>query len=138
MGETQDKPHGELSTRQLAMPRDTNPRGDIFGGWLLAQMDVAGSLLAVRRAAGRVVTVGVEAMAFHLPVNVGDVLSCYVDILKVGKTSITVRVEAWAEKQEGTFAAVKVTEGQFTYVAIDSQGNKRTVPPEVPGPYHPL
>lgn len=131
-----EKPRGELSTRQLAMPRDTNPRGDIFGGWLLAQMDVAGSLLAVRRAGGRVVTVGVEAMAFHLPVKVGDVLCCYAEILKVGRTSITVRVEAWAEKQEGTFTAVKVTEGQFAYVAIDSQGEKRHVPPEGPNPCH--
>ncbi|MEO5338770.1 MAG: acyl-CoA thioesterase [Magnetospirillum sp. WYHS-4] len=133
-----DRPRGELSTRQLAMPRDTNPRGDIFGGWLLAQMDVSGSLVAVRRAAGRVVTVGVEAMAFHRPVNVGDVLSCYAEIIKVGRTSITVRVEAWAEKQEGTFEAVKVTEGNFTYVAIDAQGNKRHIPQEGSGPYHPL
>lgn len=130
MAHDPDTPRGELSTRTLTMPRDTNPAGDIFGGWLLAQMDVAGSLTAVKRARGRVVTVAVESMSFHRPVAVGDVLACYAEIEKVGRTSLTVRVEAWAERGEGRHEHVKVTEGCFTYVAIDETRNKRAVPPE--------
>ncbi len=127
------RPNGELEIRTLAMPRDTNPAGDIFGGWLLAQMDVAGSLLAAKRAHGRVVTVAVDSMTFHAPVRVGDVLACYVAVERVGTTSLTVIVEAWAERGEGHHEHVKVTEGRFVFVAIDANGRKHPLPPEEDG-----
>lgn len=120
-------PHGELSIRTVAMPADTNPGGDIFGGWLLSQMDVAGGIIAHRQAKGRAATVAVDAMKFHEPVFVGDVLSCYGKIVRIGRSSIAVRVEAWAERRNSTLR-VKVTEGVFTYVAIDEQRKPRPVP----------
>ncbi|NQU57362.1 MAG: acyl-CoA thioester hydrolase YciA [Rhodospirillales bacterium] len=119
---------GTLSIRTLAMPADTNPNGDIFGGWLMSQMDIAGGITAHARASGRVVTVGVEAMTFHLPVRVGDVVCCYTDIVKVGKTSLTISVEVWALRERDPSHTVKVTEGLYTYVAIDDDGNKRLLP----------
>ena len=122
-------PRGELTTRTVAMPRDTNPSGDIFGGWLMSQMDIAGGVCAGSRARGRVATVAVEGMVFHAPVRVGNVLCCYAEIQKVGTTSITLRIEAWALPQ-GTGTRIKVTEGIFTYVALDANGKKRPVPPE--------
>lgn len=121
-------PRGELATRTLAMPADTNPAGDIFGGWLLAQMDIAGGILANRRARGRTATVAIDAMKFYLPVFVGDILCCYSDITRIGRTSITVQIEAWAERRNST-ARVKVTEGLFTYVAIDDNRQPRPVDP---------
>lgn len=123
------EPRGELATRTVAMPRDTNPSGDIFGGWLMSQMDIAGGVTAGNRAQGRIVTVAVEGMVFHKPVYVGNVVCCYAEIQKVGTTSITVRIEAWALRRDST-PRVKVTEGIFTYVALDEQGRKRPVPPE--------
>ena len=121
-------PRGELQIRTLAMPADANPNGDIFGGWVLSQMDVAGGLAAAKRARGRVVTVGIDAMTFVRPLAVGDVLCCYGDIERVGATSITVAIEAWKirwfDRRE---ERVLVTEGSFTYVAIDDQGRKRPV-----------
>ncbi len=120
-------PHGELTIRTVAMPADTNPRGDIFGGWLMSQMDIAGGVAAGQRAQGRVVTVAVEGMVFHQPVHVGNVLCCYTEIQKIGTTSITVGIEAWALNQN-TGNRVKVTEGIYTYVAIDDNGKKRPVP----------
>jgi acyl-CoA thioesterase YciA len=122
-------PCGELTTRTVAMPRDTNPSGDIFGGWLMSQMDIAGGACATSRARGRVATVAVEGMVFHAPVHVGNVLCCYAEIKKVGTTSITIRLEAWALRQD-TGKRVKVTEAIFTYVALDANGKKRPVPPE--------
>jgi len=122
-------PHGELTIRTLAMPADTNPRGDIFGGWLMSQMDIAGGVASSQRAHGRTVTVAVEGMVFHEPVKVGNVLCCYTKILNVGTTSITVAIEAWALNQD-VKSRVRVTEGIFTYVAVDDDGNKRPVPPE--------
>ena len=122
-------PRGELTTRTVAMPRDTNPSGDIFGGWLMSQMDIAGGVCAGSRARGRVATVAVEGMVFHAPVHVGNVLCCYAEIKKVGTTSMTLRIEAWA-LPPGTGERIKVTEGIFTYVALDAQGKKRPVPPE--------
>ena len=119
---------GTLSIRTLAMPADTNPNGDIFGGWLMSQMDIAGSITAHSRAGGRVVTVGVEAMTFHRPVHVGDVVCCYTDIVKTGKTSMTVLVEVWVLRERNTADNVKVTEGTFTFVAIGKDGNKRALP----------
>lgn len=117
-----------MQIRTIAMPADTNPNGDIFGGWVLSQMDIAGGLAAARRAHGRVATVGIEAMTFVRPVAVGDVLCCYGDIERVGTTSITVAIEAWKirwfDRRE---ERILVTEGRFTYVAIDDDGRKRAV-----------
>lgn len=110
--------------RTIAMPADTNPRGDIFGGWLLAQMDLAGSILAQKLAKQRVATVGVQAMTFHKPVFVGDEVSCYTDLVRIGNTSVTVQIESWARRRDDE-TEMKVTEGQFTYVAIDE--NRRPV-----------
>jgi acyl-CoA thioesterase YciA len=122
------EPKGALAIRTLAMPADTNANGDIFGGWLLGQMDIAGAVVAIRRAEGRVATVAVDAMSFHLPVLVGDLVSCYGEILRVGRTSIRVKVEAWVVRnREGR--REKVTEGVFTYVAIGADGKPRAVPP---------
>lgn len=120
-------PRGELAIRTAAMPRDTNASGDIFGGWLLAQMDIAGGITAAQRANGRVATVAVNSMQFHRPVLVGDVLCAYADLLKVGNTSLTYRIEAWVVRQTEA-DRVKVTEGVFTYVAIDERRQPRAVP----------
>lgn len=117
-------PRGELSIQTAAMPADTNANGDIFGGWLLAQMDIAGGISARNYSRGRAVTIAIESMAFRKPVRVGDVLSCYADLIKVGKTSMTYRIEAWALRNE-TFEREKVTQGVFTYVAIGADGKPR-------------
>jgi acyl-CoA thioesterase YciA len=116
----------EPALRTFAMPADANPHGDIFGGWLLAQMDLAGGSVAAQRAEGRVVTVAVDGMSFHEPVEVGDEVSCYAWVRKVGRTSITVDVEAWKRVQD-TAQRVKVTEGVFTYVKIDQRGKPQAV-----------
>jgi acyl-CoA thioesterase YciA len=129
VAEVEETPRGTLAIRTLAMPADTNPSGDIFGGWLMAQMDIAGGVTAEMRARGRVATVAVQGMAFHKPVHVGDVLCCYADILKVGRTSLTILVEAWVlRRRDDRRRRVKVTEGAFTYVAIDGEGRPRSVP----------
>ncbi len=127
MPHNQVEPRGELATRTLAMPADANPSGDIFGGWVLAQMDIAGGISAGQRARGRVATVAVDAMTFHLPVNVGDVLCVYSDIERIGRTSMTFHLEAWALRRR-LGERVKVTEGSFTFVAIDEDGRPRPVP----------
>jgi acyl-CoA thioesterase YciA len=121
------EPHGALTIRTLAMPADTNPAGDIFGGWVLSQMDIAGSICAVERVQGRVATVAVEAMTFIAPVKVGDVLCVYTSIERVGNTSITIAMEAWARRNR-LADRVKVTEGRFVYVALDEHGQKRIIP----------
>ncbi|HET6518867.1 MAG TPA: acyl-CoA thioesterase [Geminicoccaceae bacterium] len=118
---------GEPAVRTLAMPADTNPSGDIFGGWLLAQMDVAAGIVAYQRARGRVATVALDGMAFHRPVYVGDLVSCYATVSRVGRTSITVQVETWVNRGR-TGEEVRVTEGRFTLVAIDDEGRPRPVP----------
>jgi acyl-CoA thioesterase YciA len=112
--------------RAIAMPADTNPNGDIFGGWLLAQMDLAGGSLASQRSKGRVATVAINAMTFHLPVHVGDEVSCYCRIERIGRTSITIAVETWTRAREASHR-VKVTQGVFTYVAIDLDRRPRPV-----------
>ncbi len=122
------EPRGGLATRTLAMPADANPSGDIFGGWVLSQMDIAGGITAGARAAGRVATVAVDAMTFHRPVYVGDVLCTYADIIRVGRTSIAIHIEAWALRGR-LGERVKVTEGTFTFVAIDEDGLPRPVSP---------
>ena len=122
-------PGREPALRAIAMPADANPAGDIFGGWLLSQMDLAGGTTASRRVRGRCATVAVTGMTFHLPVFIGDEVSCYAEIVKIGRTSITVKIESWARR--GTSGErVKVTEGLFTYVAIGPDRRPRPVPPE--------
>jgi acyl-CoA thioesterase YciA len=127
MTDTAEEPRGELATRTLAMPADANPSGDIFGGWVLSQMDIAGGIAAAQRAEGRVATVAVTAMTFHLPVYVGDVLCVYCAIEKVGRTSLTLRIEAWALRGR-LGRRVRVTEGTFIFVALDEQGRPRPLP----------
>jgi acyl-CoA thioesterase YciA len=122
------EPKGALTIRTLAMPADTNPAGDIFGGWVMSQMDIAGAIAAVERAKGRVVTVAVEAMTFIAPVKVGDILCVYTTIERVGTTSITVAVEAWARRNR-LDDRVKVTDGHFVYVSLGEDGRKRPLPP---------
>ncbi len=122
------EPIGALTIRTLAMPADTNPAGDIFGGWVLSQMDTAGGIAAYERARGRVVTVAVDSMTFIAPVKVGDVLCVYTSITRVGTTSLTVAVEAWARRNR-IDERVKVTAGNFVYVALGEDGTKRPVPP---------
>lgn len=119
-------PVGELAIRTLAMPADTNPAGDIFGGWVLSQMDIAGGLVTKRVANGRTVTVAVNSMTFHLPVIVGDTLCCYVDVVKIGNTSIRVKIQAWASRQYEQ-GRILVTEGEFTYVAVTAARQPRPV-----------
>ncbi|MEZ5648890.1 MAG: acyl-CoA thioesterase [Alphaproteobacteria bacterium] len=126
MTQTQEIPKGELMIRTVAMPSDTNANGDIFGGWLLAQMDIAGGVAAMGYAKGRVATVAIESMVFHRPVFIGDILCAYADRVKVGRTSITYRIEAWVVRRAGG-EKVKVTEGIFTYVAIDENRKPRIV-----------
>ena len=120
---------GEPALRAIAMPADANPSGDIFGGWVLSQMDLAGGSVAGRRAKGRVATVAITGMTFHLPVFVGDEVSCYAAVVKTGRTSITIKVESWARRSL-TGEQVKVTEGLFTYVAIGPDRQPRPLPPE--------
>jgi acyl-CoA thioesterase YciA len=115
--------------RTIAMPADANSNGDIFGGWMMSQMDLAGGVAAVQRAKGRVVTVAVEAMTFHLPVNVGDLVSCYAQVTRVGRTSMTIKIDAWVQRRIGRHME-RVTSGHFTYVAVDEKGKPRPVPPE--------
>jgi acyl-CoA thioesterase YciA len=114
--------------RVMAMPADANPNGDIFGGWLLAQMDLAGGNLAVQRARGRCATVAVDGMVFHEPVFVGDEVSCYGELLKTGRTSMTIRIEAW-RRNLATGEVRKVTQAMFTYVALGEDRRPRALPP---------
>ncbi len=114
-------PKGELAIRVLAMPANTNQNGDIFGGWLLGQMDMAGEVTVSKLSKGRCVTVAVDAMSFRKPVFVGDVVGIYVEVLHVGRTSASVGIEAWVVRRNET-APILVTQGKFTYVAIDDEG----------------
>ena len=123
-----DEPRGELTVRQIAMPADTNANGDIFGGWVLSQMDQAGGIAGVERAQGRVVTIAVEALTFIRPVKVGDVLCVYTQVEKVGRTSMKIHIEAWARRFR-TNLREKVTDATFTFVAIDDEGRPRPIPP---------
>ncbi|MFM2084620.1 MAG: hypothetical protein RLY95_1438 [Pseudomonadota bacterium] len=122
-------PHDkELVLKVIPMPADCNANGDIFGGWVMAQVDLAGSVLPVRRARGRIATVAVNEFIFKQPVRIGDLLSFYAEITRVGRTSITVRVEVYAESLRSQGAYTKVTEAQVTYVAIDDSGKPRALP----------
>jgi acyl-CoA thioesterase YciA len=120
------KPRGELQIRTVAMPADTNQAGDIFGGWVLSQMDVAGGTFCWSLARGRVATVAIDGMTFKKPVHVGDVVSVYADQIRIGTSSITVRVEAWVLRRNAG-ALILVTEGSFTYVALDGKGRPRKI-----------
>jgi acyl-CoA thioesterase YciA len=120
-------PKGELTLQTVAMPADTNASGDIFGGWLLAQMDLGSAVLARERAEGRVATVAVEAMSFHRPVRVGDLVSIYATVLREGATSMVIDVEAWVRRVPDG-GRLKVTEARFVFVAVDDTGAKRPLP----------
>ncbi len=122
-----DQPHGELTIRTLAMPADQNPAGDIFGGWVLSQMDIAGGIKASERAQCRVVTVALESMHFIRPVKTGDVLCVYTEIERIGNTSLDVHVEAWVQRDRSQ-RRVKVTEAKLTFVALGADGRPRPVP----------
>ncbi len=130
MAEMLREPKGSLVLRTLAMPADTNANGDIFGGWIMSQMDIAGGILAKEIAQGRVATIAVDGMTFHQPVTVGDVVCCYGECTRIGNTSMTIKLEVWVKP---VIDAPKVnrryivTEAIFTYVAIDDQGKSRPI-----------
>lgn len=128
MTETTGSPQGEVSLLTFAMPADTNSAGDIFGGWIMSQMDLAGAASARRHAQSRVVTVAVDAMTMHKPVFIGDELTCYTQLLKVGRTSLSVHVEAWV-KRGGFGELVKVTSATFAFVALGEDRKPREVLP---------
>ena len=135
MSEPQDlsEPKGELTLRTLAMPADVNVNGDIFGGWVLSQMDIAAGIIGGSRAQGRVATVAIDAMKFLRPVHVGDVVCIYADVQRVGRTSMAIGLETWVLR--GRYGArEKVTEAVFTFVAIDEDGRPRVVPPAPTNP----
>jgi acyl-CoA thioesterase YciA len=121
-------PKGELTIQTLAMPMSTNANGDIFGGWIVSQMDLAAGVLAKRVAQGRVATVAINSMTFLKPVHVGDVVSCYVDLIKKGNTSMTIGVEVWALPATTQSERYQVTEGIFVFVAINEHAQPRKVP----------
>lgn len=124
-------PRGELASRTLAMPADSNPKGDIFGGWIMALMDCAGKMTATPHAGGRVVTAAVSKIAFLAPVQVGDTVCCYTDLKRLGRTSITLDVEVWVLRQ-GRGERIRVTEAEFTFVAVDDDGRPRALPAPAP------
>ncbi len=125
-------PEKPPTLRVVPLPAETNPVGDVFAGWVMAQVDIAGGIAAMRRAGGRVVTVSVNSFLFRQAVSVGDIVSFYADVLRVGNTSLTIKVEVFAERHHAPTEIVKVTEAELTYVSVDVSGNKRPVPPEAP------
>ncbi len=124
----------ELVLKVIPMPADCNANGDIFGGWVMAQVDLAGSVVPARYAQGRMATVAVNQFIFKQPVRIGDILSFYATLTRIGRTSITVRVEVYAERFQQQGRYIKVTEASLTYVAIDENGKPRPVPVPVPTP----
>jgi len=122
-----DAPDGTLTIQTVPYPSDTNSGGDIFGGWVISQMDVAAGVTAAERAKGRVSTVAIEAMRFHAPISVGDLVSVFTKIVKTGRTSITMHVETWVRRKHSDDFLL-VTEGDFTFVAISESGVKRDLP----------
>jgi acyl-CoA thioesterase YciA len=120
------EPSGDLCIRTMAMPADTNANGDIFGGWLLSQMDIGGGIFASKVAKSRTVTVAIEAMSFRKAVYVGDLVSVYGKLVRIGRTSVTVRLEAWAMRRK-EMQSILVTDGNFTYVSIDDQGHPQAI-----------
>jgi acyl-CoA thioesterase YciA len=120
------EPQGDVVIRTIAMPADANANGDIFGGWLMSQMDLGGAILARGTAHCRVTTVAIDGMSFLRPVNIGDVVTCYARLLAIGRTSMKVDVEAWVQRYADS-KLLRVTEGTFTYVAIDANGKPQPV-----------
>jgi acyl-CoA thioesterase YciA len=129
--ELQMAAEGELILRTLAMPADTNPHGDIFGGWIMAQMDIAGGILARAHTCSRVVTVAAESIVFIKPVHVGDIVCCYGQVLRIGTTSITIQLEVWVkpapEKPNDESTELLVTKAAFTYVSVNREGKKQVI-----------
>ncbi len=124
-------PKGKIpAIRVAAMPRDANAGGSIFGGWIMSQVDIAGSVVATERARGPVATVAVNSFEFHQPVFVGDLISCYADVIRVGRTSITVKIEVFAQRDRTGVTTVRVTKAELTYVALDKDRRPRALPPE--------
>ncbi|HEY9034770.1 MAG TPA: acyl-CoA thioesterase [Pseudomonadales bacterium] len=120
------QPTGELMLQTSPMPKDTNASGDIFGGWLVSQMDIAGGIAAAQVAQGRVATVAIDSMSFMIPVKVGSIVSCYTEVLNIGRSSIQIQVEVWM-RQMTQALPVKVTEGVFVFVALDDKGRTRAI-----------
>lgn len=126
-----NRPKGKLILRTLAMPADTNPDGDIFGGWIMSQMDIAGGIMARENTCSRIVTVAVESITFIKPVHVGDVVCCYGEVVKIGTTSITINLEVWVKpsltRPTGEDVKFQVTKAAFTYVAVNRSGKKQVI-----------
>ena len=129
MSDSHFRPEGTLSLQTIAMPADTNWSGDVFGGWIVSQMDLAGAIHAERFSKGRCATISINQMTFLVPVKVGDVISCYTKILKVGNTSIQMQIEVW-DSHDSSRSPIRVTEGVFTFVAVNVKGGKRDIPEE--------
>ena len=130
MSEAYTKPEGILSLQTIAMPADTNWSGDVFGGWIVSQMDLAGAIHVERLSKGRCATIAINQMTFLVPVKVGNVISCYTKILKVGNTSVQVQIEVW-NSHDDSREPVRITEGVFTFVAVDVNGNKRQIAEQI-------
>ncbi len=129
MTKTHDAPHGQLLLRTLAMPADTNANGDIFGGWIMSQLDLAGGILAKEISGGRIVTVSVSSITFKKPVKVGDVVCCYGACSKIGRTSMSIDIDVWVKpvKEDGVGERFQVCDATFHYVAIDNEGRPRVI-----------
>ena len=130
MTERSNHPEGVLSLQNIAMPADTNWSGDVFGGWIVSQMDLAGAIHVERLSKGRCATIAINEMTFLVPVKVGNVISCYTKILKVGNTSVQVQIEVW-NSHDNSREPIRITQGIFTFVAVDVNGNKRQISEEV-------
>ena len=130
MTERSNRPEGTLSLQNIAMPADTNWSGDVFGGWIVSQMDLAGAIHVERLSKGRCATIAINQMTFLVPVKVGNVISCYTKILKVGNTSVQVQIEVW-NSHDDSREPVRITEGVFTFVAVDVNGNKRQIAEQI-------
>ncbi len=130
MTERLNRPEGTLSLQNIAMPADTNWSGDVFGGWIVSQMDLAGAIHVERLSKGRCATIAINQMTFLVPVKVGNVISCYTKILKVGNTSVQVQIEVW-NSHDNSREPIRITQGVFTFVAVDVNGNKRQISEQI-------
>ena len=130
MSDSHVKPEGTLSLQTIAMPADTNWSGDVFGGWIVSQMDLAGAIHVERLSKGRCATIAINEMTFLVPVKVGNVISCYTKILKVGNTSVQVQIEVW-NSHDNSREPIRITQGVFTFVAVDVNGNKRQISEQI-------
>lgn len=130
MTERSNHPEGVLSLQNIAMPADTNWSGDVFGGWIVSQMDLAGAIHVERLSKGRCATIAINEMTFLVPVKVGNVISCYTKTLKVGNTSVQVQIEVW-NSHDNSREPIRITQGVFTFVAVDVNGNKRQISEQI-------